>query len=99
MKWGFYMATQSGISEKSFFHTEFVRQPIQSDLLEGIVNILQSLKNRMVEMILLPLDRDEMSCVNRQKEYFSLEKFAGAWAGESLVREDEGSYEVREELE
>ena len=27
-----------------------------------------------------------------------LKRFAGAWVGEQLVREDQGNYELREEL-
>ena len=49
------MATQSLKSKSRFSQAAFVRQTIQSNLLEGIIEIPGNLKNRLVEIILLPL--------------------------------------------
>ncbi|OGU10775.1 MAG: hypothetical protein A2075_06375 [Geobacteraceae bacterium GWC2_58_44] len=77
----------------------FVRQTILSDKLEGIVTIPKSLKHRMVEVILLPLDTEQPIRRRIDKTDSSpLVLFAGAWAGEVLVREDQGLYETREEF-
>lgn len=90
------MATKPLKSKERFSQAAFVRQTIQSNLLEGIVEIPTNLKNRLVEVILLPLDI-EKSTLDR-RSYSSLDRFAGAWAGEPLVREEQGIYEAREEL-
>lgn len=58
----------------------------------------KGLQRRKVEVILLPLDTDK-SCRAASKPVSSpLARFAGAWAGELLVREDQGIYEVREDF-
>ena len=78
----------------------FVRQTINSDSLAGVLKIPDKLKHRMVEVILLPFEDDTMPLLRPDKAEGSyLQKFAGAWVGEPLVREDQGTYEVREELE
>jgi len=92
------MATQSAKEKKPSSHRGFVRQTIQSDLLEGIVKIPRSLKHRMVEVILLPLDTDVSLPIDYETGSSPLKRFAGAWAGEPLEREEQGAYEVREEL-
>jgi len=92
------MAIQSLKSKKQSSQAEFVRQTIQSNLLEGIVEIPSNLKNRLVEVILLPLDSKKYSHHSNKRASSPLERFAGAWVGEPLVREDQGNYEVREEL-
>lgn len=76
----------------------FVRQTIQSNILEGVVEIPNNLKNRLVEMILLPLDGEKYGQSDDERTASPLKRFAGAWAGEPLVREDQGDYETREEL-
>lgn len=76
----------------------FVRQTIQSNILEGVVDIPNNLKNRLVEMILLPLDGEKYGETDDDRTASPLKRFAGAWAGEPLVREDQGDYETREEL-
>ena len=90
------METQLSKSKKASSQTMVVRQTIQSNLLEGIVDIPVSLRNRLVEMIILPLDSYPK---NKKKERSSsLKRFAGAWVGEKLVRQDQGEYEVRKKL-
>ena len=93
------MAPQSLKRKKSPNQPGFVRQTMHSDKLEGILKIPRDLKHRMVEVILLPFDDDAALQRNQKREGFPLKRFAGAWAGELPVREDEGTYEVREELQ
>ena len=90
------MATQSLKSKSRFSQAAFVRQTIQSNLLEGIIELPGNLKNRLVEIILLPLDSKKP--IHHRKAGSSLDRFAGAWNGEPLVREDQGNYEIREEI-
>ena len=90
------MATQTLKSKKPISEeTVFVRETIQSNLLEGIIEIPNKLRNRLVEVILLPVITEKHSCQNNKKAGSHLKRFAGAWAGEILVREDQGNYEVR----
>ena len=92
------MAMRSIKRKKQSSQAGFARQTIQSDILEGIIKIPRSLKHRMVEVILLPVDT-EMLPLNISEEGVSpLGRFAGAWSGEPLVREEQGTYEVREEV-
>ena len=58
----------------------------------------KSLQNRRVEVILLPLDAENSARANSNTAISPLSRFAGAWAGDLLVREDQGTYEVREEF-
>ena len=55
-------------------------------------------KNRLVELIVLPFDSEKDGKQSKKREDPALRRFAGAWAGEPLVRADQGQYEVREEL-
>ena len=92
------MAKPSLKSKKPSSQAVFVRQTIQSNLLEGIVEIPSNLKNRLVEVILFPLANEKYSHHSNKRAGSPLKRFAGAWVGEQLVREDQGNYEVREEL-
>lgn len=85
---------QKGVSSKSVF----IRRTLHSNLLEGIIEIPNPLKNRLVELIVLPVDSEKDVKQNEIKRSFPLKRFAGAWAGEPLERADQGEYEVREEL-
>lgn len=58
----------------------------------------KGLQRRKVEVILLPLDTDKPSKAASNSVSSTLARFAGAWAGEMLVREDQGVYEVREDF-
>ena len=80
------------------FQMVFVRRTLQSNLLEGIIEIPNSLKNRLVELIVLPVDRQKEREQSKKSVDSPLWRFSGAWVGEPLVREDQGAYEVREEL-
>ena len=82
------MATQSLKSKSRFSQAAFVRQTIQSNLLEGIIELPINLKNRLVEIILLPLDSKKP--IRHSRAGSSLDQFAGAWNGEPLVREESG---------
>ena len=66
--------------------------------LPDILKMPKNLQHRRVEVILLPLDAEKSSLTDSKSAGSSLARFAGAWAGELLVREDQGSYEVREEF-
>jgi hypothetical protein len=66
--------------------------------LEGIIEIPNKLRNRLVEVILLPVVSEKHNGKSNKKSGPSLKRFAGAWFGKQLVREDQGNYEVREEL-
>ena len=92
------MVAQSLKSKKLSSQAVFARQTIQSNLLEGIIEIPSNLKNRLVQVILLPLASEKYSHNSNKRAGSPLERFAGAWVGEQLVREDQGNYEVREEL-
>jgi hypothetical protein len=58
----------------------------------------RNLRHRRVEVILLPLDVEKDSHINSKTIVSPLVRFAGAWAGEQLVRENIGVYEVREDF-
>jgi len=67
--------------------------------LPAVIPIPDHLKNRRVELILLPLDEVEADNPQASKTANPLEQFAGAWQGEPLVRPEQGTYEEREALE
>jgi len=92
------MVTQSLKSKKLFSQAVFARQTIQSNLLEGIVEVPSKLKNRLVEVILLPVVSEKHNAQSKEKAGSPLKRFAGAWVGEQLIREDQGNYETRDEL-
>ena len=92
------MITQSLKNKKTSSQTECARQTIQSNLLEGILQIPNSLKNRLVEVILLPIDSNKYCNHSNKKTGSHLQRFAGAWCGDQLIREDQGNYEIRETL-
>jgi CO dehydrogenase/acetyl-CoA synthase beta subunit len=76
-----------------------LRQIIPSDMLEGVVNLPQGLENRLVEMILLPIEDKALASEEVTGSLSSLQRFSGAWHGEPLVREEQGAYEQRDNLE
>ena len=92
------MVTQVIHKKKRSSSAEFVRQTILSDKLEGIVTIPKKLKHRMVEVILLPFDAGPVQRLVNKTGGSPFAAYAGAWAGEVLVREEQGLYEKREEF-
>jgi len=65
----------------------------------GIIRIPSALKNRRVEIIMLPLDDDRLP--EKPKIYRKanpIDEFIGAWDGEPLVRPEQGEFENRELL-
>ena len=92
------METQTSKTKIPSSEAVFVRETIQSNLLEGIIEIPNKLRNRLVEVILLPVVSEKHNGQSNKKSGSSLKRFAGAWFGKQLVREDQGNYEVREEL-
>ena len=76
-----------------------VRQVYES--LPKTINTPSSLKNRRVEVIMLPLDEDvgEINMKTGENvESIDIDEFFGAWEGEPLVRPDQGEFELREQL-
>ena len=92
------MVKQSLKRKGASSQTVFIRRTLQSNLLEGIIEIPNPLKNRLVELIVLPVDSEKDVKQSEKRIASPLTRFAGAWAGEPLVRADQGEYEVREEL-
>jgi hypothetical protein len=84
------VVAQSLKSKKLSSQAVFARQTIQSNLLEGIIEIPSNLKNRLVQIILLPLGRKKYSHKRNKRAGSPRERFAGAWVGKQLVREDQG---------
>lgn len=67
--------------------------------LPDVLKMPKKLQKHRVEVILLPLEEQKTSVNRRTKSKISpLSRFAGTWSGETLVREEQGVYEVREEL-
>jgi hypothetical protein len=62
------------------------------------LNMPSNLRHRRVEVILLPLDAEKVSQIHSKASVSPLAHYAGAWAGELLVREEQGVYEVREDF-
>ncbi|EFK06158.1 conserved hypothetical protein [delta proteobacterium NaphS2] len=92
------MVKQSLKQKGTSTQTVFIRRTLKSNLLEGIIEIPSALKNRLVELIVLPVDSEKKRKENKKRVDSPLRRFAGAWAGEPLIREVQGQYEVREEL-
>jgi hypothetical protein len=67
--------------------------------LPAVIPIPDFLKNRRVELILLPLDEDESHKSQVRNLKNPIDEFLGAWQGDHLVRPEQGSYEEREEME
>jgi hypothetical protein len=76
---------------------DIVRQIYES--LPETIDMPDSLKNRPVEVILLPLDEAPVKTDKQRKKQKLSYEFLGAWKGEPLVRPEQGEYETREALE
>lgn len=66
--------------------------------LPDVLKMPKELQHRRVEVILLPLDEEAPSPRAAKATASKLARFAGAWAGEPVVREEQGEYETREEF-
>ena len=66
--------------------------------LPDVLKMPKRLQRHRVEVILLPLEEETSVRSPTEIKDSSLARFAGAWSGEMLVREEQGTYEVREEL-
>ena len=75
---------------------DVVRQIYES--LPETLEMPDSLKNRPVEVILLPLDEAPVKPDKKQKKQKVSYEFLGAWKGEALTRSEQGEYENRESL-
>lgn len=75
---------------------DVVRQIYES--LPETIQMPDSLKNRPVEVILLPLDEAPGRPDKRRKKQKSAYEFLGAWKGEALTRPEQGEYETKEPL-
>ncbi|MGO8716609.1 MAG: hypothetical protein ACLQSX_12160 [Smithella sp.] len=76
---------------------DVVRQIYES--LPESIRMPDSLKNRPVEVILLPLDEAPDTLDKKRKKRKLAYEFLGAWKGEALTRPEQGEYETREPLE
>jgi hypothetical protein len=76
---------------------DVVRQIYES--LPETIDMPDSLKNRPVEVILLPLDEAPVRPDKIRKKQKSAYEFLGAWKGEILTRAEQGEFETREPLE
>ena len=92
------MVKQSLEKKGLYSQKVFIRRTLQSDLLEGIIEIPAPLKNSLVELIVLPVDSEKTGEESKKCTDLPLRRLAGAWVGEPLVRADQGKFEVREEL-
>ena len=75
---------------------DVVRQIYES--LPDTIDMPDSLKNRPVEVILLPLDEAPVRPDKRRKKQKLAYEFLGAWKGEALTRPVQGAFETREPL-
>ena len=67
--------------------------------LPKVIRVPDALKNRRVEVILLPLDDVPATSPGPHKGKNPIEDFIGAWKGKPLVRPEQGEYESREPLQ
>ena len=75
---------------------------IEADIENGRITGPESRKLPAMAHVLITLlpwktEKDPMTCSTIQTNM--LARFAGAWRGEALVREEQGNYEIRSELE
>ena len=75
---------------------DVVRQIYES--LPETLDMPDSLKNRPVEVILLPLDEAPVKPDKKRKKQKLSYEFLGAWKGEPLSLPEQGEYEIREPL-
>lgn len=66
--------------------------------LPGKIDAPKSLKDRKVEVIMLPLEEDNEFLDNSRKKVDTIKEFIGSWKGEPMIRPDQGEFEVREPL-
>ncbi len=64
--------------------------------LPKVIRVPDALKNRRVEVILLPLDDVPATSPGPHKGKNPIEDFIGAWKGKPLVRPEQGDNETRE---
>jgi hypothetical protein len=67
--------------------------------LPKVIRVQDTLKNRRVEVILLPLDDVPATSPGPHKGKNPIREFVGAWKGKPLVPPDQGEYETRELLQ
>ncbi len=73
-----------------------VREMIKAKSRDCSIRLPEWAVGQELEVIILP--SKQQAGVSEGKITASLARFAGAWKGESMVREDEGAYDVRDEL-
>lgn len=67
--------------------------------LPKVIRVPDALKNRRVEVILLPLDDVPVTHPVTHKNKNPIEGFVGAWKGKPLVCSKQGKFETREPLQ
>ncbi len=73
-----------------------IRKMIKAKSRECSIQLPEWAVGQELEVIILP--SKQQGGVSSGKTSTSLARFAGAWKGELMVCEDEGAYEVRDEL-
>jgi hypothetical protein len=88
------VASPSSLARRNVVQT--VRKIYES--LPKVIRVPDALKNRRVEVILLPLDDIPAPSPGLNTGKKPIEEFVGAWKGKPLVRPEQGEYETRELL-
>ncbi|RLB65997.1 MAG: hypothetical protein DRH08_07130 [Deltaproteobacteria bacterium] len=73
-----------------------VREMIKTKSRDCSIRLPEWAVGQELEVIILPFKRQVG--VKAKRAGGSLARFAGAWRGEEMVREEQGAYEVRNEL-
>jgi len=73
-----------------------VRELIKAKSRDCSIRLPEWAVGQELEVIILPFKRQVG--IKAKRSIGSLARFSGAWRGEGMVREDEGTYEVRDEL-
>jgi hypothetical protein len=69
------------------------------DDLPAVISIPKNVQHTHAEVVIMVLSTPVMPVNTIKKQPASiLNKYAGAWIGEPLIRESQGKYESREEL-
>ena len=68
---------------------EYHRQTVDSDMLNGIFNLPQSLRNKKVEVIILPVENERVLTPKSSSAFGCLKKYANP----ALMQQEKGAWE------
>jgi hypothetical protein len=69
------------------------------DDLPAVISIPKNVQHTHAEVVIMVLSTPAIPLnINKKQPASILNKYAGAWIGEPLIRESQGNYERREEL-